>query len=143
MKANGCKTNVMVGASKCSPMAIPIKGAIMKENPMAKEFIPGLMVRFTMASGDMELKMDMVSGKELQENHTSVSGSTAKQKVTVFMFGKTTISTRESGSKTLDMVTVVTFSIMETFMSGSMFMVNLKDLDSTSGKMDLPTLALS
>ena len=41
------------------------------------------------------------------------------------------------------METAATFSIMETFTSASMCMANPKDLDSTSGKMDLLILALS
>ena len=99
-KDNGCKTNVMVGDSKFLLKEIPIRVTILMVSHMEKEFTPGQTAKYMTANGKMELKMGTESGKARQVNHTSVNGLTAKQKVTVFMFGRTTISTKGNGSRT-------------------------------------------
>lgn len=87
----------MVGDSKYLLKGIPTRVTILMVSLMEKEFTPGQTARFMTANGKMELKMGMESGKARQVNHTSVNGLTAKQKDTVFMFGRTTTSTKGNG----------------------------------------------
>lgn len=63
--------------------------------------------------------------------------------VMVFMFGKIKINLKANGLKTYVMEMVVTFSTMETSMSGSMLMGNLMGLDNINGQMDPHTQEIS
>jgi len=99
-KDSGCKTNVMVGDSKFLLKEIPTRVTILMVNHTEKEFTPGQTGKYMTENGKMELKMGTEYGKVIQVNHTSVNGLTAKHKVMVSMFGKTTTSTKGNGSRT-------------------------------------------
>ena len=65
---------------------------------MVREFIPGLMARFTKASGKVDLRKGKVFGKVYLAILTLVNGHKARQTGTVCINGRTVIDMKASGN---------------------------------------------
>lgn len=84
-------------------MSVIQTGTNMRDNlkegkQLGKESITGSQEKSMMVNGNMELKKEMVFGKELMEIHTLENGKTQKHMVTEFIHGKMGIGMKENGT---------------------------------------------
>lgn len=71
--------------------------------PMVREFTPGIMVKFMMASGIKDLSMATESGEVYSTILTLENGVHQKLKAMVSIYGRMEIDTKENGSNVSSM----------------------------------------
>lgn len=78
-------------------IAIHMKVNFTEGNPMAKEYIGGLMENYMRVNGIREWSMVTVFGKEEMVINISVNGETQRLKVMVCIFGRMERGMKENG----------------------------------------------
>ena len=96
----------MEGGLKGIRIIIAIMEASIVAKPMAKEFTPGSMVKFTMANGTQVSNTATVSGKALMEIPILENGKNQRRRAMGFTRGKMGISMKVSGNSVSNMATV-------------------------------------
>ena len=97
MKVTGQKTKGVGRGMRNTLMEIHMKGNLIMENLMGKEYIGGLTTRAMKESGIKVLSMDMVYGKVSMVIHILENGEIQKLRDMVYIFGRMGIGTKENG----------------------------------------------
>jgi hypothetical protein len=98
MRDNGLTIIGMEGGWNATPMVTNTKVISKIISHTAKEFIHGLMAKFTRVSGKSALKKAKVSGRAFLVTRILESGPKVKQMGMVSISGRTEIDTKENGN---------------------------------------------
>ena len=107
---------------------------------MVKEFMPGPMVKFMMASGSLESRKAMGCGEVFMGTPILESGRIAKLMGMVCTTGRMAIGTKVSGNSASNMAKELTYLEMETHTLVSTKMESLTVMGNTDGLMEAYTL---
>jgi hypothetical protein len=124
-------------------MAISTKENSKMGRHMEKECINGSMERFTMASGEMELKKAMEYGKECLETVTLENGRIQRLMGMESISGKMETDMKENGKIVSNMDKALTYLQILIVILVLIKWVSLMAMDSISGRMVQCTLGIS
>lgn len=143
LKEIGLTINVMVKDMNIFQMVTFITEIMIAEKFMEKAFTHGKMEKHMMVNGKTEWDMDTGFGKISKMISILDSGKWTWLMDTEHMNGQMVIGSKVIGVIPLDMVKDLMFSQMVMFISDSIFMVLLKEQDSTDGQTVTPIKEIS
>ena len=134
-KGTGSTTSATEEALNASLMETCIRASTTMEKLMERDSINGLMARSTTVNGFMASSRDTACGVVRMASHISANGRVARPTAMACMSGQTVTAMKASGRLACATETKQTSFLTATFTLGSINMVVLRDMASTSGQM--------